>query len=290
MDNTEKQFKKKLIATFYEFDNFCKSHGIKYFAAYGTLIGAIRHKGLIPWDDDIDVWMLPEDYNKFCNLKGKVDGHYDIVDSRDEGYWLYDLAKFVDTNTTLWEFESLPCITGIYIDVFPLAACSMPFAIEIKKLYDKASYLVERSRMKHSNNELINIFRQHDWRELKFFIYDIICMPFMKNVWKRRHNEYQNEIKNGKGDMLISYEAMCREKNIFEKQWFENVEFADFENIKITIPSGYDKILTQLYGNYMELPPEEKRISHHSHYFLDLERRWTINEIKELKNARSYKQ
>ena len=281
MDNIEKLFKEKLIATFYEFDNFCKLHGIKYFAAYGTLIGAIRHNGLIPWDDDIDVWMLPDDYRKFCSFRGNVEGHYDIMDSRDDGYWLFDLAKFVDKNTTLWEVENLPCITGVYIDIFPLATCSLPDVLEIKRGYDKSSYLVERSMMKHTYKEFVMLLKMHNWRELKFFVYDILCMPFMKGVWKKKQAKYLNVLKSAIGDKYISYEAMCYEKNIFDKSWFQKIEYIKFEDLSIAIPSGYDRILQQLYGDYMKLPPEEKRVSHHAHYFLDLNYRWSIKEIKE---------
>ena len=137
MNNSEIEYKKKLLETFKAFDAFCRKHDINYYAAYGTLIGAVRHKGLIPWDDDIDVLMLPDDYNKFCSYRGNVDGHYDIVDSRDENYWLLTLAKFVDMNTTLWEMEEYPCVTGVYIDIFPLYENDHDQAVKLKTQYEK---------------------------------------------------------------------------------------------------------------------------------------------------------
>ena len=137
-------YKEKLIETFYAFDQFCTKNDIKYYAAYGTLIGAVRHKGLIPWDDDVDVYMLREDYDKFCSFRGHVDSHYDIMDINDENYWLLSLAKFVDTNTTLWELKELPLILGVYIDVFPLDEIESDTNLELKHDYDKYSDLILR--------------------------------------------------------------------------------------------------------------------------------------------------
>lgn len=285
MEKTDQEFKNILIRTFQAFDTFCREHEINYFAAYGTLIGAIRHKGLIPWDDDIDVWMMPDDYKKFCAFRGKVEGHYDILDSRDDGYWLFDLAKFVDTTTTLWEYPNHPCVTGVYIDVFPLAECNYEEGLPLKLSYQKLSYLVERAMMKHSLHELFTIVKSHNYRELKFFIYDIVCMPFMKRVWKTKYNQCLCRIKNSQGDKYISYESMYRERDVFEKKWFSKSIKTKFEDMTISIPSGYDALLKHIYGDYMTLPPEEKRASHHTHYFLDLHRRWTIEEIKEYKKC-----
>ena len=127
-------YKDKLIETFAAFDRFCREHDIKYYAAYGTLIGAVRHKGLIPWDDDVDVYMLRKDYEKFCSFKGKIDDHYDVMDINDENYWLLSLAKFVDTDTTLWEFKDLPLVLGVYVDVFPLLVCCQGVALRYKHI------------------------------------------------------------------------------------------------------------------------------------------------------------
>ena len=108
MEQTDVLFKNKLLETFKAFIEFCNEHGIKYYACGGTLIGAVRHQGLIPWDDDIDVWMMPDDFKKFCSCRGKIQGHYDIMDGRDDNYWLLSVAKFVDVDTTLWEEEEYP--------------------------------------------------------------------------------------------------------------------------------------------------------------------------------------
>jgi len=274
MDNSTNTFKKKLIETFRVFDEFCRANEIKYFAAYGTLIGAVRHHGLIPWDDDIDVWMLPNDYNKFCSLKGKVHDHYDIIDDRDNNYWLLRLAKFVDIDTTLWETEHFPCITGVYIDIFKLDFCDEAKAIDLQKEYDKTSYDLTYAMMQHSFGHMCLLYRY--FKETFFY------RP-RYNSLKRAYNQCLKRIEEAKGESVISFDGMYKEKEIFKKEWFKNTIRIKFEGMEICAPVGYHDILTQLYGDYMQLPPEEKRVSHHSHYFLDLDRRWTIDEIKEYK-------
>ena len=86
-------FQEKLLEVYRSFQELCKIHDIHYYAYGGTLIGAIRHHGFIPWDDDIDVLMKRPDYEKFCSLRGKVDGHYDIMTEDEDNYWLLSLAE-----------------------------------------------------------------------------------------------------------------------------------------------------------------------------------------------------
>lgn len=283
MEQTDILFKNKLIETFRAFIEFCNAHSIKYYTCGGTLIGAVRHHGLIPWDDDIDVWMLPDDYNKFCSLKGQVDGHYDIMDSRDDNYWLLSLAKFVDTNTTLWETEHFPCVTGVYVDVFPLYECNKEEGLTLKREYDKTSYSLTYAMAQHPFSQLLKLLLKGNIRLcIQYTIEKYYYKPNLKK-FKTAYLTCVDKTKKAKGDMYISYDGMYGEKEIFPKKWFAETIIVPFEDFEIHIPKEYHKLLTQLYGDYMQLPPEEKRVSHHSHYFLDLNRRWTIDEIKQYK-------
>lgn len=283
MNNSEIEYKKKLLETFKAFDAFCRKHDINYYAAYGTLIGAVRHKGLIPWDDDIDVLMLPDDYNKFCSYRGNVDGHYDIVDSRDENYWLLTLAKFVDMNTTLWEMEEYPCVTGVYIDVFPLYENNYDQAVKLKAQYEKFAVLLKRSMMHYSFNKVWSILYRGRiltfWKMLK----DITHNCIMHSYYRKMYDHYLNKVQSARGDYYVCYEGDYKEGEIYPKEWFNKTMKIPFEDMMIDIPVDYDKMLTKIYGDYMQLPPEEKRVSHHPHYFLDLNRRWSIDEVKNLK-------
>jgi lipopolysaccharide cholinephosphotransferase len=285
---SNRTFKSVLIETFIAFDNFCKKHEIRYYAAYGTLIGAVRHNGLIPWDDDIDVWMLPEDYDKFCSLKGRVDGHYDIVDNRDKNYWLLSLVKFVDISTTLWEVEHFPCITGVYIDIFRLDECDTDQSVELRKEYDRTSLNLTYAMMRHSKEQYLSLLFHGEIRLLfqymkHTFYYRVRYCKFLKD-----YNCCLNKIAKSKGNAYVSFDGLYKEKEIFSKNYFRDTIRCSFEDVEINIPIGYHEILKQLYGDYMQLPPEEKQVSHHSHYFLDLNRRWSIEEIKEYKGHNKY--
>ena len=109
-----------LLKTMKAFIALCKEYDIHYVAAYGTILGAVRHNGLIPWDDDIDVFMTRENYEKFLSLRNYSSlKDYEIIDIENEGYYL-PFAKFCDKHTTLWEVKKFPFIIGVFIDIFPL--------------------------------------------------------------------------------------------------------------------------------------------------------------------------
>ena len=114
MEEDKLKYKEILCKTMKSFINICKEHNLQYYACAGTCLGAIRHKGMIPWDDDIDVLMPRSDYDKFLALKQKLQGTgYEIVDSNNQFYnqWF---AKFSDANTTIVEMTDFPIVFGVY--------------------------------------------------------------------------------------------------------------------------------------------------------------------------------
>ena len=122
MNNTLSEHQLFLLRVFKAFDAFCSKNSIQYFACYGTLIGAIRHGGFIPWDDDFDVVMKREDYDRFINLRNQVGEGYRIASYQD-GESPYPFAKFFSTEGTVWEYPQFPFIIGPWVDVFPLDKC-----------------------------------------------------------------------------------------------------------------------------------------------------------------------
>lgn len=275
-------YRQVLIETFKAFDDFCKKNQIKYYAAYGTLLGAVRHKGIIPWDDDIDVWMLPEDYQKFCSLRGKVEGHYDIMTDEDKNYWLMSLVKFVDTNTTLWEVEHFPCVTGVYIDIFPLYESTAHEAVKLRKEYDEVASNLTYAMTRHTLGQFKTSFFNNFDTFKRYFKETFYYRPRYK-VLLRKYRACVKRITGLKGDVYVSYDGLYREKEVFKKNWFADTIKLPFEGVRIEAPCGYDEILTKLYDDYMQIPDKKKRVSHHCHYFLDMGRRWTIKEIRAFK-------
>ncbi len=275
---------KVLLETFKAFDLFCKDNNIQYFAAYGTLIGAIRHKGFIPWDDDMDVYMLREEYDKFLSLREKVQStKYKIADYHDDGY-PYDFAKYYDNTKTFWEYPQFPFVIGPFVDIFPLDVFD-PACERISKLYDDQHYAYWKFRKSISS---------YSWKEIG---HDIITLNGLeapiklvkkifysprKSVYRRTIEKYDQMLRDLKGDYYKAYSDV--KSKYYPKEWFCGSIEVPFEDTTIIVPAEYDKILTTDYGDYMTPPPSPARSGHHTAYYMNLEKRLEIDEIIRLKS------
>lgn len=287
MLSEERLYKKKLVETLKVFDTICKENDIKYYACGGTAIGAVRHRGIIPWDDDIDVCMLKSDYNRFMNLKEKVNSTgYQIVDYHDDGYYL-PFAKFVNCHTTLWEVPEHEFLIGVFIDIFPLYETVEDVDVNraIREKYVKTfeRYRHALSVQRISFNGLLFAIKGFHLGVLSNYVRAVLARRNRKRA-KADFDKLVCELSKNGGNYVINFYTFYPvEKEILKKQWFENqVEFP-FEETTIMLPNGYKEYLTQLFGDYMTPPPIEKQVTHHSHYFLDLNHRLTLAEIKSMK-------
>ena len=286
----EEQYKHKLIKTLIAFDSFCKDNNLRYFASGGTAIGAVRHKGMIPWDDDIDVVMIREDYDRFLSLKEQLHGsQYQILSPTDKGYYL-PYPKFVDANTTIWEVADHEFLIGVYIDVFPLNHVSDDID-KIKNFQKKylrvCAHYFGSEKCLFRKTVLQSLALSHP-KTIKNWISHLLISKPLRRYFKRLFWRYEGMLKDSKGNRLLNYYTQYEmEKELLLPQWFERQIRLPFEDTEINIMNGYENYLTQLHGNYMILPPIEKRVSHHSRYFINLDRRMTLEEIKEFmkKNA-----
>lgn len=263
-----------------EFIKVCDRNGIEYIGAYGTVLGAIRHKGLIPWDDDIDVFMTRENYEKFLRLKKNLVGSgYEIVDLDDKGYYL-PFAKFCDSQTTIWEVENLPFILGVFIDIFPLDYVEENDGDCVKL---RNEYMTLFNKYTHS----LKTFPVKDLFSLKGLKSFVKSMYFRLTVNRNSLRNLENQMKVKRGPYRMYYRSMDKySRSKFDATWFDECVEVPYENITIRIPKNYDAFLTHCYGNYMEPPPVEKRVTQHYHYFVDLERRLSIEDIKKIKNGK----
>ena len=246
-------------------DTFCKEKGITYWLCGGTLIGAMRHKGFIPWDDDIDVMMPREEYNRLCSEFPK-DGKFQLLTSDNTKNFPYAFGKIVDTTTIKQEpLRKKFQIIGVDIDVFPIdnypddlmAANKMSHDIEVeqRKLYSiLANYSKGRNVVRTIARFLITAF----WH-----ITDDLRMSSAKKHISRIQQlsqQYNTTETNHCGIATIAHYGI---KEMNEKSVYASSVEVEFEGHVFPAPVGYNTYLTNLYGDYMQLPPENKRETHH---------------------------
>lgn len=281
---------KVLLETFKAFVQFCKENNIKYYAASGTMLGAIRHNGFIPWDDDIDVFMLPEDYEKLLSLKENLKRtDYRVADFHDDGY-PYPFAKFYDSTKTFWEYKQFPFIMGPFIDLFPLHEyddCNE----EHKKLDDNIHAALWSYRKAISHQTWSEIFKDivtlNGFEGYIKLVKKLFYAPQKKRFYQRIEKLYQ-KICSARGSLYRPYWDI---KHLhYRKEWFANTIAVPFEDMEIIVPSGYHEILTALYKDYMTPPPTPSRTGHHTAFYMNLERRVEMEEIlNEKRNEMSEK-
>lgn len=244
-----------------EIELFCTENGINYFLYYGTLIGAVRHQGFIPWDDDLDICMPREDYNRFIKTFNNAERHYRAISiETDKDYYL-PYAKVVDTNTRLKESVSCTIPIGVYVDVFPLDYCPEDDLKREKKIQH---LIMWRKVLSAKNMEICKDRRLN--KNVILTIAKTVLFPVSRKTIILLINKIVTKDDNETNYVgVISY-PFDGIKEVMRREWFSKSELCSFEGREYKIPAEYDKILRTLYGNYMELPPQQEQCTHHSYY------------------------
>lgn len=280
---------KNILDVYKEFIKVCEKYNLRYYASSGSLLGTIRHKGFIPWDDDIDISMPIEDYNKLFfsdivfdnpNIKVRV--------SRNTSYSTLMFNKIENANTTMiekYELNHPSDYKGIYIDIFPL------YGVESKeKAYEKLSLLEKIFRL---NENLRCDFKECDGIKRK--IIWIIQIPLRiiskKNFWYDIWNKTVSDCYDFDSKYTVFFEfcKLPRNKVVFERKWFDGYVDMPFEDTYMRVPIGYDDLLKVDYGNYLELPPVDHR-RNHSNGLVDINKPYSfyVNEYKKNGNISNY--
>lgn len=285
-DILKQDFKRILLKTFEDYTIFCKEHNLVFYAAFGTVLGAIRHGGLIPWDDDIDVYMPREDYNKLLSLRKDINDDYEIVDLENDGYY-QDFAKFVNKKTTLIETKEIPFVCGIYIDIFPLDQWNKNYIDFGKDNIDfkKAFNIYFKSVRTHTLSSLKEAVCQREWTLSAKILTNIFYYQFKRKNALYKLNKCLTKFASIKGEFWCRYSTFPSESLIYPKDWFGNGIEMKFEHLTINLPKEYDKYLKMKYGDYMKLPPEKDRNSGHRQFYINLHERISFDEaLKRKKN------
>lgn len=252
---TTREIQLSCLEVLKRFDGLCRKEGLAYFLSGGTLLGAIRHKGFIPWDDDVDVMMPRADYERLLKLK---DARIHSLESGDYGRpW----ARMADGGTRR-SSEALftEDTSGTYIDIFPIDG--VPEGSFAAKLFYRRIRLFDmlwRTAMRNS------IGAGERLRSLKK-LSAALLRPIGPKPFARRMNRIaMGQDYGGKyrGVSMITHYG-AREK--MPAGVFDRAVEVDFEGLRLPAPCGWDTYLTRLYGNYMEIPPEHKRVTHNSSY------------------------
>ena len=262
------EMQKKLLEIFTWFVDFLNRNSIRYYIIGGTMLGAVRHKGFIPWDDDIDIAVPRKDYERLILLFDKQIDHY-ILESpkNNDREYCYNYSKLYDLNTTLIEKAKKKIVRGVYIDIFPLDGIGNDYQEALKnyKTIDKNNMLLT---MKMSGYRKGRTW----WKNVAtFFGY---VLPFNCKKKARQIDALCSKFDFDKSLYVGNLVSTYRAREIMKREIFGTPTIYDFENIKVTGPEKYDEYLTTLFSNWHELPAEEKRVSQHNNIFLDLDNSW----------------
>lgn len=260
----EIEYKKILLDELEFFHEFCKANNLKYYLFYGSLIGAMRHGGFIPWDDDLDVIMFRDDYDRLCELFNDNNSRYELVSIETRNDFTAPLAKIIDKKTKLVQNYGLKenVELGVYIDVFVLD--NLPDnENERKKSYEQARklsryWLVANHEFKYEGDSFIKCLLRYI-KYLKAHIHGEKYYLSQIDYHAKKYNKVETRYVG-----VLSYVFPWGKDEIFKKDDF-NLKEVKFENLQCYVPENYDSILTRLYGDWRQLPPVEKRQSHHSY-------------------------
>lgn len=250
-----KKIEKEILV---EVDRICRKHDIPYTLAYGTLIGAIRHQGFIPWDDDVDICMLREDYERFKEIcKTELDPKYFYQSHETDQEYFYLFDKIRANNTVFQElFLAEHSIhTGIYIDVFPVDNIEEG---SIKRWWQQTKFHFYRTGLMTKYG---NLAYRTGKKKLAAQILRVLYAPFSLETLYRKALKTATSCKNS--EHVYGFCPSDNKKNIYPRTYYTNTVDVQFEDVKLPAPAEYDTILRSMYGDYMQFPPEAERKTIH---------------------------
>lgn len=244
--------------------DICEAQSLRYYLMYGTLIGAVRHKGCIPWDDDIDIMMPRPDHEKlleYLYAHGRDYPHLRVFNHDVCKEYPYMITRISDDRYVIEMENEKPYGMGAFIDIYPFDGLgnTEKEALQYGMKGDRLSSLCYQATREHFAVENTASIR----KIIKFPVY-LIAKLCGKDL-------FQNKLQRLAG--VKAYDTSkyvgCvvwlsgGRKDIFLKEWFDDTVLSDFGKYMFRIPKKYDQILRHIYGDYMELPPEHQRIGHH---------------------------
>ena len=261
---TNEKLKQVELNLLIEIDKICREHGWRYSLGAGTLIGAIRHRGFIPWDDDIDIMMPRTDYDQ---LIAHINSHvYDfgVITCENNKYYQDIFAKVYDKNTIIVESVGNTDLTnlGVFVDIFPIEGLG-----ENEK---QAKHNAKKGKLlhliltcagmkKYSKSTNLSVL----YEPIRFLVYCCTRNSNANRIANKLDCMYK-KIDFDKSEYVGTTSGSFKERTVLKRKEYTEFCEVDFEGHKFLSIKAYDKYLKNCYGDYMVLPPEERRVSHHT--------------------------
>ena len=256
----EEEMKKVQLDILIEVDRFCKENNIRYAIAYGTLIGAIRHHGFIPWDDDIDLLMLRKDYNRFIQtFNQNNDGPFRVLHQSLDAKFPYEFAKVEDCRYRLIENLATTYEMGIAIDIFVLDDIGDD-PKNVQRVINKNRYYKHALCVKGMNEKDRPLIERIGIKCLKSLYLNLSVEDCVYNLNKNALAYTTSEDSEYVANLAQRWN---KPSHYFPKAWFEDMVEVEFEGLKFPAPRRYHDILTIKYGDYMQLPPVKEQVAKH---------------------------
>lgn len=243
----------------------CEKENLRYYLAYGTLLGAVRHEGFIPWDDDVDIMMPQPDYERFLTyfMQHAEDlNPYRLMNDNTTENYPYLISRICDTRYTLNVINEKPYGIGVFVDIYPLYGIGNDMG-EARKIIDKGknlSSLIFLSTRKHFHKGNTKTFLKVVIKIPAFFYAKIKGKKFFSEKSWALINKYNYDDSRYVGCIIW---PTYRYRDIYERDVFEKHVYAKFEGGEFRIPGKFKSILSQIYGDYMKLPPKSEQVAHH---------------------------
>jgi len=271
-------FNKHLVDTFKRAINILDDNGIQWFASSGTTIGAIRHNGIIPWDDDIDIYIHRRDFDKLTSLAYLFEKNGLQIESIMNKGYTHSYVKIIDKNTTVVE-NLREGLSGLWIDVFVLDQIDGGL-LKYKRIYPSVKHQFEKYQnglLPIPIKSLIYSLVTFKWNT--FFKY-LFSLTYYKNTAEKQKTAYLELIKRNsvaQGSNLVCFSESA--PFVYNPKWFSSYVDVPFEDFTIRVPVGYDDYLNEIYGDYMTPPNPIPEYSHFM-YYVNLNERISLEEAK----------
>ena len=256
-DKTLKHLQKVQLKILKYFIQICEENDLMYFIYGGSLLGTIRHGGFIPWDDDIDVIMFREDFEKLNKILEKnIDEKFKFINVLNEETYQYTWARLMlkDTLFKEWWANQVDYTPHIFIDIFILD--NIPDNKIKRFLHKWTSFSLNQLTI----YSLIKLKNQSKLKEIiqQTIYYILKIIPISHYSIKKKCIQTYSKYQHDRYDEVCDFPAICQMPIYYKTDWLPPKR-AKFEGVEVNIPNNYDKILKRTYGSYMELPPKESR-------------------------------